>query len=116
MTAEDLYQAASGLPEIGSQIPDPKGMLLTPEQRTARAAAIFGTALAVLLLDNGWRFSAKPGDQWLARGEERVIPREVMNALSARTITAEAWAARCQSMGISGLRLAGVAQTAAQSS
>jgi len=47
VTAEALPEVIPRLSEIGRQIRDPQGMLLTPKQRTERAGRILASARAL---------------------------------------------------------------------
>jgi len=114
-TTDALPDAATKMAEIGSRIPDPKGMLLAPQQRTARAAELFGTALALAVSDAGWRLHMQPGERYFQVGEERVSIRELMDRLLSNKVSREEWAERCRTLKISGVRLAGQAASAAAS-
>jgi heat shock protein HtpX len=61
VTAESIPDLIPTFPEIGSRIPDPKGMLLTPDQRTQRAGQLFATALVLALIENRWELYVQPG-------------------------------------------------------
>lgn len=115
-TTESLPDVVSKLAEIGSRIPDPKGMLLTPEQRAARAAELFGTALGLALANAGWRLYMQPGERHFEVNGERVSARELLSCLMSHKITRDEWIERCRELKISGIRLAGpkIASTAAE--
>lgn len=106
VTTDSLFDIIPRLPEIGARIPDPKGMLLTPEQRTARATELFGLALALALVDAGWRLHMKPGERYYECGSERVSVRGLMNDLVTRKIARDEWIRRCQELRVAGIRLA----------
>lgn len=106
-TTESLPDAINNMAEIGSGIPDPKGMLLTPQQRTIRAAELLGTALALALADAGWPLCMQPGERYFQVRGERVRARELLSCLMAHKITRDEWIQRCRDLKISGVRLAG---------
>jgi len=93
--AESLPDIVKRLPEMGSRIRDPKGMLLTPEQRTQRAGQVFAMALGLALLENEWKLEAQPGSFYLYRGSERMDVAAVMEDLIVGKLSRDAWIARC---------------------
>jgi hypothetical protein len=93
------------LREVGSRIRDPKGVLLTPEQRTARAAGLFAAALALAMIRDGWKLQVDPGMLRMSRGNFEVDPFLTVNQLMIRKLSREAWTGRCQELGISQLVL-----------
>lgn len=106
MTTESLPDAQQGLRWLGAQIPDPKGMLLTPDQRAERAIDLLGVALGLVLIDHGWTLIAQPGEFCLKRDAEEINPFTITADLMAGRIRREEWTERCQSLGISGCRMA----------
>jgi Zn-dependent protease with chaperone function len=109
LTPEGVPEIVSKLPEMGSRIPDPKGMLLTPDERTARAAELIATALALALVNAGWELRLAPGERYYQLGNERFSVREFLGNLLAKKISREEWAERCQALNIAGVRLADTA-------
>ena len=105
LTAETLPEAIARLPEIGKQIRDPKGMLLTPEQRTQRAGGLLASALALTMLDKGWELESQPGQFYFHRGGERIDVFALIDELIAGKLSGEVWAARCDELGIRGASL-----------
>src|SRR6266404_2511210 len=103
--AESLPDIVIRLPEMGSRIRDPKGMLLTPEQRTQRAGQIFAMALGLALLENDWKLEAQPGSFYLYRGSERMDVAAVMEDLIVGKLSRDAWIARCNQLNIGQLDL-----------
>src|SRR5882672_6317888 len=57
IAAESIPDQIPKLPEIGSRIRDPKGMLLAPDQRTQRAGQLFAAALALALVESRWELN-----------------------------------------------------------
>ena len=78
---------------------DPKGMLLTRDQRTVRAGALLSTALALALLDRGWKLDARPGRSYLERDGDCVKTGEVVEQMRSGKLSGEAWRARCTELG-----------------
>jgi Zn-dependent protease with chaperone function len=112
-TAGDLPSLVKRAHEIGSQIRDPKGMLLEPKQRTARAGHLLAAALSLALINQGWTVNVQPGLFYLGQGEERVHPFEVLNHLATGKLSSEQWASRCRELGIGDLKLVTVPATTA---
>jgi Zn-dependent protease with chaperone function len=105
VTAGSLPEKVKELAEMGARIRDPKGMLLTREQRTRRAADLLAAALCLALLDSGWELHAQPGEFHLERGTEHLQPFRLVRDLAANKLTAEAWLGRIQALGIEDLSL-----------
>lgn len=112
IAAESLPDVVNRLSEMGSKIRDPKGMLLTREQRTQRAGHLLAMALGLALLEKGWQLEAQPGSFYLHRGAERMNVFAVMEDLIAGELSREAWTARCNELGIAQLILSSPAGTA----
>jgi len=102
ITAESVPDFIQRLPEIGSQMRDPKGMLLAPQQRTERAANLVAAALALALLEKGWQLECKPGVFFFYRGTQQINIFAMMNELVAREINRDAWITNCVQLDISG--------------
>jgi heat shock protein HtpX len=105
VTTETLPDQVPRFREIGSRIRDPKGMLLSPPQRTARAGSLFATALALALIRTGWELQVQPAIFHIRRGDQDLNPFAAVDQLMAGTLTREAWANRCRDLGISQLAL-----------
>jgi Zn-dependent protease with chaperone function len=105
ITAETLPDVISRLPDIGRQIRDPQGMLLTPQQRAQRAGSLLASALALALLDKGWRLETQPGQFRFHRGSEQINVFALVDDLIAGKLSAEVWVARCNELRITGTPL-----------
>ena len=105
VTADTLPDQVPRFREIGSRIRDPKGMLLSPPQRTARAGSLFAAALALALIRTGWELQVQPAIFHIRRGDQEFNPFEAIDRLMAGKLSREAWAARCCELGISQLVL-----------
>ncbi len=105
ITVGSLPEAAKNLSKIGSQIRDPKGMLLTREQRTQRAHHLVGVAFAVALAEAGWELHAGPGELHLNRGADKLNPFETVERLATGVLPARVWLERSKTLGIEGLPL-----------
>lgn len=114
ITAESLPEAIRRLPQIGSQMRDPKGMLLAPAQRTERAGHLIATALGLVLIDNGWQLEAQPGQFYLYRGEQRLNVLSVARDLYEGKMPADAWRSLCDELRIAGLPLASTSEAPAE--
>ena len=106
MTVENLFDSLGKIPAIAPQIRDPEGMLLTPEQRVQRARSLLSTAVALALVNHGWRLHAGPGELYLDRDGEQVDPFKVVGQLSDGTVSKQAWAETCTKMKLDAIPLA----------
>jgi Zn-dependent protease with chaperone function len=105
VTAEFIPDQVPKLREIGSRIRDPKGMLLSHEQRTARAAHLFAAALALAMIRDGWDLHVEPGVFRMSRGDQEFNPFLAINELMTNKLSPQVWTARCQELGLSHLAL-----------
>jgi hypothetical protein len=99
---DHLPQALAGVGELARRIPDPPGMLLTREQRAGRAFDLLRQALALALLDAGWKLCARPGEFHFEREGRRIAPEEVVREIRSGSLSAEAWAEKCRAAGLCG--------------
>jgi hypothetical protein len=105
VTAESLPKLIPKLPDIGRQIRDPQGMLLTPAQRTQRAGRLVASALALTLLEKGWQLESQPGQFYFYRDSEKMNIFGLVDDLIAGKLSGDAWAGRCDELGIRGATL-----------
>jgi heat shock protein HtpX len=105
VTAESLSDQIPMFREIGARIRDPKGMLLSPDQRTARAGFLFAAALALRLIQSGWELEVQPAIFHLRRGTCELNPFEAIHQLMTGKLSRDSWTARCRELGISELVL-----------
>jgi heat shock protein HtpX len=113
ITVGTLPESLGKIPQIAPQIRDPKGMLLTPEQRIERARSLLSTALALALVNNGWKLHSRPGEFHLDRDDEQLDPYKLMLQLSDGVITRDAWANKCRDCGIEDIPLTTTAKSIA---
>jgi len=111
MTVGNLVESLGRVPQIAPQIRDPKGMLLTPEQRIERARSLLAMGFAMALVGSGAKLYSSPGEFYFELGGERLNPFELINKLSDGTISKTAWGEKCRKLGIENLPL-GVANKA----
>jgi len=100
ITAGALPEVVKRLPQMGSKIRDPRGMLLTPQQRTQRAGQLLGMALGLALLEKGWELEAQPGSFFLGKGADRINTFAFMDEMIEGKISAEGWVEICKEFGI----------------
>ena len=112
ITAGNLAESTGKVPQIALHIRDPKGMLLTPEQRVERARSLLGTALGLALVNNGWKLHSRPGEFHVDWGDEQINPHKLMLQISDGVISKEAWAAKCKTLGIEDISLTIAAECA----
>lgn len=94
------------IPEIAAAIENPRGTLLSPQQRSQKAFQLLGMALGLSLLRNGWKLNAQPASFFVYREDQRLeIFADLMNLQQGKT-TPEAWASRCEEWGVTGVPLA----------
>jgi len=105
VTAESIPDHMPGLREIGSRIRDPKGMLLSPEQRTGRAASLFAAALSLAMIRNGWELNVQPGVFKMTKAGRELNPFQAVDQMRTNKLSREAWIAQCQELGVSKLAL-----------
>lgn len=72
---------------LSAKVRDPKGVLLTREQRADRSAALLWNAFALALLDSGWGLKMEPGECSFVRGEGRLNPSQLVAELRAAAIS-----------------------------
>ena len=105
LTVSALPEAVKNLREMGSHIRDPKGILLTPEQRAQRAGALLGMAFGLALIEAGWQLYAQPGESYFQHGADKIDPFETVQRLAAGTLTGSDWLERSKALGIDSLLL-----------
>src|SRR3984957_4959840 len=105
ITAGSLPEVVKKLPQMGSKIRDPRGMLLTPQQRTQRAGQLLAMALGLALLEKGWALEAQPGSFFLGKGVDKINASALMDELVEGKISPENWVKMCDERGITDLAL-----------
>jgi heat shock protein HtpX len=105
-TLAQLPELVANLHHLAAQLRDPKGMLLTREQRIERAAQLLWRALTVVLCERGWYFHATPGEFYLEHEGCRISPVEIVAQIRSGACTPDDWRQRCLSLGISEIPLA----------
>jgi heat shock protein HtpX len=105
VSAASIPDQIPNLRQIGSHIRDPKGMLLSPEQRTFRAGGLFAGALALAMIRTGWALQVQPGVFRMTLADQELNPFDAVNQLIAGKLSREAWIARCHELGLSNLAL-----------
>ncbi|HZV87399.1 MAG TPA: M48 family metallopeptidase [Candidatus Binatus sp.] len=106
ITAGALPEVVKKLPQMGPKIRDPRGMLLTPQQRAQRAGQLLAMALGLALLEKGWKLEAQPGSFFLAKGADRINTFTLMDELVEGKVSPENWVKMCDELGITDLALA----------
>jgi Zn-dependent protease with chaperone function len=98
ITVESMVDAIPKLRDIGARLRDPKGMLLTPEQRTQRAGWMLSIGLGLVMLENGWELRCGPGVFHLQRGEQTLNPLRVVDDMMKGKLSRDAWAQQCREL------------------
>jgi Zn-dependent protease with chaperone function len=103
VTPESLPDQIPNLRNVGFEIRDPKGMLLSPEQRTERAAGLFAVGLGLTLLDHGWTLHKEPGVFYLQRNSDQLNPFAIVEQLRSGKLSGSDWRTQCRELGIGDL-------------
>jgi heat shock protein HtpX len=106
LKVEDVVRLAQDPRDVVAQMPDPKGMLLTHQQRTENARGLLWTALTVALLNYGWQLRPDPTGNLLQLGEHILNPNQLARDVQSGKLTPRDWAARAAELGIGQLPLA----------
>jgi hypothetical protein len=102
-TVPEATAAEGGIP---ARLRLKQGEAPTAEQRRAKTVFVIGAAIAIQLHQLGWRISALPGEAVCLECDGVVVkPFDMVSALMAGTMTAEAWRDQCATAGIGGLEL-----------
>jgi hypothetical protein len=88
------------LRDIGASLRDPKGMLLTTEQRTQRAGRILSIGLGLVMLESGWELQRSPGVLHLRRGEQTLNPFRLVDQMVQGKLSRDAWAQQSRELGL----------------
>jgi heat shock protein HtpX len=112
VTAGTIPGQVANFRHIGSHIRDPKGILLSPEQRTFRAGGLFAGALALAMVRAGWELEVQPNVFRMRRDGREFDPFGAVNQLMAGKLSADQWSARCNELGLSKLSLSPNGHTA----
>ena len=105
MTVGNLLESLERVPQIAPHIHDPKGMLLTPEQRIERARSLLAMGFALALFRGGAKLCSSPGQFYFELGGEKLNPFELTTKLSDGAISKAAWDETCRKLGIGNLAL-----------
>jgi hypothetical protein len=112
LNAESLGSVLADLPSLVSQVVDPKGMLLSADQRRYRAIETFADALSLCLIGAGWSVGPSPGASCLVRGGEKLDAFALVYELIEGQKSSQEWRTTCQELGIEGLSLTSLAEAA----
>jgi hypothetical protein len=114
VTAGTLPEVVKKLPEIVLTLRDPRGLLLTVQERVQKAGQLLGIGLGLALLERGWKLEAQPGSFYLHRGPERMNVSAAIEELISGKVSPQGWAKMCNELGIAELPLSlGTGSTAA---
>jgi hypothetical protein len=91
---------------ISDKILNPPGILLNRAQRDAKALEILSCALALSLLDHGWRLIMQPGTFSLEGHGMKLEPNAVIVAMKSGKLSSQQWEIYCSNAGISEWALA----------
>jgi Zn-dependent protease with chaperone function len=102
----DIPDALANLGNFTAKVRDPKGTLLTREQRAQRCVALLWMAFALALLRDGWSLETQPGDFHLVRGERKLAPNDLVVRLKQGLLPEAEYRELVQTLGIAALPLA----------
>jgi Zn-dependent protease with chaperone function len=103
---EDLPRVAQDPRDVIAQMRDPKGTLLTRQQRAEVARSLLWTAFTVMLLDHGWELRPGPGENCLQLGEHILNPDKLARDVQSGKLTERDWVAHAEALRIGQLKLA----------
>jgi heat shock protein HtpX len=107
LTVESFPELFRDFSRFADRLPNPRGMLLSSEQRKARARQLLGGTLGLALAERGWTLEAQPGIFQLRRGQETFDPSRWLDTLARGELTPEAWSEKCSEWGIARAPLCG---------
>jgi Zn-dependent protease with chaperone function len=99
------------LAQMGAKIPDPRGQLLTRDQRTERAYLLLTMALGLRLREHGWNLNVRPGLMHFSKGGETLKLDALMARLRSGEMKPAEWKSMCEESGLAGVDLNGEALT-----
>ncbi|HKE22797.1 MAG TPA: M48 family metallopeptidase [Bryobacteraceae bacterium] len=102
----DIPQALAGVSGIGAQIRDPKGMLLTREQRADRGVSLLWMSFALVLLRDGWKLQAQPGTACLSKEGRKFDPAQTVLSLKRGHISESTFRDLVRELGVAEVSLA----------
>jgi Zn-dependent protease with chaperone function len=105
-TIGSIPEAVLRLSVFAAKLRDPKGMLLTREQRVERCVTLLSNAFALALYDAGWRLCTEPGRFCLTHDGQRLVPAALVARLRAATLSPTEFHGIVNGAGIAGLSLA----------
>jgi hypothetical protein len=100
ISVESMVDEIPRLRDIGASLRDPKGILLTTEQRTQRARRILSIGLGLVMLESGWELQRSPGVLHLRRGEQTLNPFRLVDQMVQGKLSRDAWAQQCRELGL----------------
>lgn len=103
----DLPSVVDRIPEMAKSIRDPKGTLLTREQRAERVHDFVAGALSLALVRRGWKLHTTPGELFMCQGQERLAPRAVVDGIASNAAERFGWAEKARALGIEDIPLVG---------
>ena len=106
MTVGDAAQLCRDPQVLASEIVFPPGYLPDLEQRRVEARRIVGVALAVALVDAGWRMQGELGDPiTCTHGREVLEPLAQVAKFESEELATGVWHEYCDRLGIGALSL-----------
>jgi len=86
---------------ISDKVLNPPGMLLNRAQRDAKALEILSCALALSLLDHGWKLAIQPGSVHLGCNDTELEPVILIGAMKSGRVSTKQWEEYCSKAEIS---------------
>ena len=99
-TLSALPGVVADLKSISDKVMNPPGILLNRTQRDAKASEILSCALAVALLDRGWKLYMQPGTFNLTNNGKKIDPGAVIPAIRSGKLSTQQWESLCAESGI----------------
>lgn len=105
--------ALRDLREISRKFQDPKGTLLSPEQRIEYVVQLLPIAVGLTLLDHGWQLEANPGLLYFRKDEQKLNVFEILRQLRSGSFPGQQWFDLSQRLGIADLIITAAGKTSA---
>jgi heat shock protein HtpX len=103
LRVEAVPSAVRDLKTISQNFREPKGRLLSQEQKIEHVAHLLPVAVSLTLLDHGWQLEAKPGLLYLHKDEQKLNVFEIIGQLRRGSFSREQWFDLSRRFGIADL-------------
>lgn len=106
ITPRHFEYIADDMEKVGRKFGHVKNLSLSVSGAIDLAAAVIGSALALHLLNQGWKLQTSLGDEIIIEnGVNKIMPFEILYRFSSGKLTNESWERQCAEINISDLDL-----------